>query len=156
MPTLLGEVTILLVEDSKVDAELIAEALKDSQLPHRLDLARDGQEALDLLQGQEERPHLVLLDLNLPKVSGLEVLKAMRRDPKLRIVPVIVLTNSHYQEDVARCYANYCNAYIRKPLGYDGLATTIQQTSDFWFKTATLPGAYVTAPPNSLAPSKKK
>ena len=99
----LGEVTILLVEDSKVDAELIAEALKDSNLPHHLDLARDGQEALDLLRSREERPHLVLLDLNLPKIGGLDVLKTMRRDPKLRIIPVIVLSNSQYQEDVARC-----------------------------------------------------
>lgn len=144
--TLLGEVDILLVEDSKVDAELIAEALKDSQLPHRLDLAQDGEEALNLLQAREERPHLVLLDLNLPKVSGVEVLTQMRQDPDLCIVPVIILTNSQSQDDVAKCYAARCNAYIRKPLGYGKLASTIKTTGEFWFKTATIP---LTLPPPS-------
>jgi len=152
----LGEVDILLVEDSLVDAELITEALIDSALAHRLEYAHDGQEALNILQSRQDRPHLVLLDLNLPKVSGVEVLKTMRRDPKLRVVPVIILTNSQSQDDVARCYANFCNAYVRKPLGFDKLAEVVKKMSEFWFKTATLPRSYVSLPPSSLVPPSKK
>ena len=94
----------------------------------------------------------MLLDLNLPKITGVEVLKTIRRDPKLRVVPVVILTNSRSQDDIIRCYANFCNAYIRKPIGYDGLASTIQQTGDFWFKPVSLPNEVVSAPPTSLPP----
>lgn len=132
------EVVILLVEDSQTDRELIAEALKDTKLCHRLRVAVDGQEAIDFLQ-TKRRPDLILLDLNLPKKSGLEVLKTMKQDPKLRSIPVIVLTNSTAPADVRNCYESCANAYIRKPLGFDGFVNAFKLVSQFWFRLATLP-----------------
>lgn len=131
------EVTILLVEDSQTDRELISEALKDTKLKHRLHLAVDGEEALQFLQS--ERPDLILLDLNLPKKSGLDVLKTMKQDPTLRAIPVIILTNSTAPADVESCYASCANAYIRKPLGFDGFVDVFRTISRFWFQVATLP-----------------
>ncbi len=133
-----GEADILLVEDNRTDAELIAEALKDSGLSLRLDIITDGAEALRALKTEPEKPHLVLLDLNLPKKSGLDVLRAMKRSPKLSLIPVIILTNSKSKEDVNQCYRAHCNAYIRKPIGFDALLATIESTIRFWLRTATL------------------
>lgn len=148
----MNEVAILLIEDNKRDAELIAEALKESQVPHRLTLAVDGEEALRLLRGTDQ-PHLVLLDLNLPKVSGVDVLRAIRQDPILRLTPVIILTNSRSEDDVETCYAACCNAYVRKPLGFDRITKMMDATAQFWFGAATLPRPYSTLPPMSLPPS---
>ncbi len=131
------EVEIMLVEDSAVDADLISEALKDAHLPHTLIVVQDGETALRLLS--ERLPQLVLLDLNIPKVGGLEILQTMRSDPLLRVVPVIVLTNSQSQDDVVHCYTNFANAYVRKPIGFEDLTAAIRSTSDFWFRTVTLP-----------------
>lgn len=133
------KVHILLVEDSLIDADLIAEAFEDAQFPHSLTSVQDGEAALQVLSQVAFPPHLVIMDLNLPKLSGVEVLKAMRSDPSLRTVPVIMLTNSQSQDDVLQCYANFCNAYIRKPIGFTDLAAAIKATGDFWFRTATLP-----------------
>lgn len=152
----MSEVDILLIEDSRVDAQLVAEALKDAGILHRLDLVSDGEEALRHLRERERRPDLVLLDLNLPKVHGLEVLKAIKADPLLRVIPVIVLTNSTAPDDVAACYANFANAYIRKPIGFDGLTATISITGQFWFKTVVLPGNHTTVQKLSLPPTSKR
>jgi two-component system, chemotaxis family, response regulator Rcp1 len=149
------EVNILLVEDNRTDAELIAEALKDSQIQHHLELASDGEQAMEYLYREDYKPHLVLLDLNLPKKSGLEVLKEIRRDPFLRPTPVIILTNSRSQDDVVRSYSSFCNAYIRKPLGFEGLLATIRSTGRFWFGTATLPGLTEPMDPKSNPPSSR-
>ncbi len=145
------EVDILLIEDSRVDADLIAEALKDAGIPHRLDLASDGEAALQNLRQRQSRPDIVLLDLNLPKVPGIEVLKAIKRDPHLRVIPVIILTNSTAPNDVLLCYTHHANAYIRKPVGFDDLATAMTAMGLFWFRTAVLPGQYA-AMQNSLPP----
>ena len=147
-----GEVDILLVEDSRVDAELIVEALKDAGIPHRLDLVYNGEEALRNLRTREVRPDIVLLDLNLPKVPGIEVLKAIKQDPNLRVIPVIILTNSTSPDDVTRCYSHFANAYIRKPIGFDGLTATISITGQFWFQTACLPQSYISVPRVSVPP----
>ena len=96
-----GEVDILLVEDNRTDAELIAEALKEADLPHRLDLATDGVEAIEVLAGPE-KPHLILLDLNLPKKSGLDVLREIKQDATLCSIPVVILTNSK-----SKCFSNF-------------------------------------------------
>ena len=144
------KVDILLVEDNKRDAELIAEALKESLTPHTLTLATDGEEALRILQ--QFQPHVVFLDLNLPRVSGLDVLRQIRQSPALRSLPVIILTNSRSQEDVQTCYDEFCNAYIRKPLGFDRITEVLTATSAFWFKVATLPKPFpilVSLPPSS-------
>src|SRR5438105_11975592 len=109
------EVDILLIEDNRVDAQLIAEALKDANISHRLDLATDGEAGIANLRSRGSRPDLILLDLNLPKLHGIEVLKAIKTDPMFRMIPVIVLSNSTTPGDVEACYNNHANAYVRKP-----------------------------------------
>jgi two-component system, chemotaxis family, response regulator Rcp1 len=135
------EARILLIEDTASDAELIQEAFKESHFSYRLDLATDGEEALRILRAQDEKPHLVLLDLNLPKKNGLDVLKDIRRDsdPLLMTVPVVILTNSKSRKDVLRAYTHGCNAYVHKPINFDRLVSILQVTSQFWFDCATVP-----------------
>lgn len=143
---------ILLVEDN--DAELMTEVVKEALvgIPHQLNLVVNGEQALQRLRTHDCHPDLVLLDLNLPMMSGTEVLATMKKDPKLRVIPVIILTNSQSPEDVTRCYANYANAYIRKQIGFDAMAATIQVTGQFWFKTATLPVPYQAVPVSTSTP----
>ena len=138
------EVNILLVEDSHQDAMLIKEALFDTGIGHSLQTATNGEDALQILYSAEFRPNIVFLDLNLPKMSGMEVLKEMKRDSGLRPIPVIILTNSMSEDDVIMAYANHCNAYVRKPLGFDKLLTTLNFICRFWFDTATLPKHRIT------------
>jgi len=133
-----GEVHILLVEDSSTDAELIAEALKDTKLPHRLELATDGTTALEVL-AKGIKPHLILLDLNLPKKSGLEVLREIRQSNSLCTIPVIILTNSHSKSDVIQCYESFCTTYLRKPLHFEDWVATLNCLSHFLLRVATLP-----------------
>lgn len=135
----MSEVNILLVEDNSNDARLVREALKDSRIEHVLEVVTDGDAAMQLLYSADFRPHIILLDLNLPKKTGIEVLKEIKRDSSLRPIPVIVLTNSRSEDDVVLAYASYCNAYVRKPLGFDGLLDTINRIGQFWFVSATLP-----------------
>ncbi len=143
---------ILLVEDT--DAELMEEVIKEAfvEIPHELHLVVNGEQALNRLQAEEIRPDLVLLDLNLPGVSGLEVLSMMKRDPQLRVIPVVILTNSQSPEDVNRCYSAYANAYVRKQIGFDAMTRTINTTGQFWFRTATLPVAAQTSISTSTPP----
>jgi CheY-like chemotaxis protein len=144
---------IFLIEDSITDAELITEALKDSQVSHQLKLASDGEEALAYLQGRRRNPHLILLDLNLPKMNGIELLQIVRANPKLRAIPIIILTNSDNQDDVLAAYSKGCNAYVRKPLGYSELVETFELIGRFWFNIVSLP---VSVPPKaSKAPAKR-
>jgi CheY-like chemotaxis protein len=145
------EVNILLVEDNSQDARLVREALKDSKLDHVLEVATDGEAAMQVLYSAEFRPHIILLDLNLPKKSGIEVLKEIKKDSSLRPIPVIVLTNSRSEDDVVLAYASHCNAYVRKPLGFDGLLDALNRIGQFWLDCATLPKQ--TAPDLSVPPS---
>jgi CheY-like chemotaxis protein len=121
-----------------------------------LDLVTDGEAALLNLRQRAERPDLVLLDLNLPKTPGIEVLKAIKHDPLLRVVPVVILTNSAAPNDVLLCYTHHANAYIRKPVGFDDLARVMTTMSLFWFKTAVLPGQYAAMHQTSLPPPPKR
>jgi len=143
----MDEVAILLVEDSHSDVELIKEALKETGFSYRLHLASNGEEALAFLARSNDRPHLILLDLNLPKVSGIEVLKTLKQDPVLKVIPIIILTNSTSQDDLMECYEQYANAYVRKPIGYDRLSEVIRNTWRFWVDHAVLP--QVGPPPSS-------
>lgn len=145
------EVHILLVEDNRRDAALVQEALKESSVPYVVQHAIDGEAALKILYTAEIKPQLVLLDLNLPRKGGLEVLKEIKRDSTLRPIPVVVLTNSRSEDDVVLAYASYCNAYVRKPLGYSDLLVTMDRLSQFWFSCATLPRQ--PAPDLSVPPS---
>lgn len=133
---------VLLVEDSLEDLELISRALKKSGLGSRQHIARDGAEALDFLLGEGSRAHsgmkpqprLVLLDLKLPKVNGVEVLQRLKQDERTRHIPVVVLTSSLEHVDVAQCYALGVNSYLVKSMDYEGLSMAVQATARYWLR----------------------
>jgi two-component system response regulator len=132
--------TILLVEDNPSDEKLTLRALKKAGIAHPIAVARDGAEALDFLfargayasRGDVATPGIVLLDLSLPRVGGLEVLAALRADPRTRTVPVIILTASAEEEDIARGYALGCNAYVRKPVEFAEFVEAARVLGLFW------------------------
>ena len=133
-------VEILLVEDNPRDAELTLRGLKTHHLANHLVHVRDGQEALDWLFGTgpyagrdtNHRPKIVLLDLKLPKVDGLEVLRAIRADERTRLIPVVVLTSSRQEEDVVTSYALGVNSYIVKPVDFEKFSTAVEKTGHYW------------------------
>lgn len=134
---------ILLVEDINADAILLREALIDAGLGGDLVVAGSGRDALDLLQAGQTLPQLVLLDLDLPGVSGRKVLEDIRADPRLAALPVVVLSTSNSPADVAFAYSHNANAYVRKPNGFEALSAVARSIRDFWTRAATLPSPYV-------------
>ncbi len=131
--------TILLVEDNANDVELTLAALQDSNVSNAVDVARDGAEALDYLHRRgpwsgrtSEAPVVVLLDLKMPKVDGLEVLREMKATPALRHVPVVMLTSSREESDLVRSYALGANAYVVKPVDFQKFFESVQQLGVFW------------------------
>ena len=133
------EVELLLVEDSSLDAELTLRALKAGGLANKLLWVKDGQEALDFLfrQGQyasrsESVPRLVLLDLKMPRVDGIEVLKAIKADDKTRRIPVVVMTSSQEERDVAQSYDLGVNSYVVKPVDFNALTELARQAGYYW------------------------
>ena len=136
---------ILLVEDNPDDEELTLRAFRLAQLANRVVVARDGQEALDVLFDRSDRPlpSVTLLDLNLPKVGGLEILERVRSDPRTSHLPVIILTSSRQQEDVLRSYDLRANAYVRKPVAFDEFAEAIRVLGRFWLVVNESPPARV-------------
>jgi CheY-like chemotaxis protein len=130
---------ILLVEDNKADALLIQEALRQVTSGHVVDHVDDGERALAHLRGGGQRPDLVLLDLNLPRLDGREVLTAMKGDPDLRAIPVIVLSTSSSPGDVADCYARHANSYLVKPMHLEELGAVMRAIDCFWLRLARLP-----------------
>jgi chemotaxis family two-component system response regulator Rcp1 len=137
---------ILLVEDSPSDVRLVREALKDTPVPVQLTVARDGVEATDYLHQTElgfcTRPDLVLLDLNLPRKNGREVLAEVKGSPNLKQIPVLVMTSSRSDEDVAAAYALNANCFITKPGDLDEYQSVVKAIEEFWFLTATLPDSF--------------
>lgn len=135
---------ILLIEDSKADARLVQEVLKSSSVSHELRVVRDGLAAMDYLrQGADyadaPRPHLIVLDLNLPKKDGREVLAEIKSDPDLKRIPVVVLTTSHHEEDITTSYELHVNCYITKSRNLKDLFKLVQGIESFWLETVTLP-----------------
>lgn len=136
---------ILLVEDNKGDVRLLREAFRETSATTEIEVAEDGELALALLRRDgphaegRARPHLILLDLNLPKVDGKQVLFAVKNDPELRTIPVVVLSSSRSREDVMGSYANHANCYIRKPSSFDGFISVARGIQEFWLKLACLP-----------------
>jgi two-component system response regulator len=132
--------TILLVEDNSSDADLTRRALFKGHISNDLVVAEDGQEALDYLRGEgayagrniAETPAVILLDLKLPKVPGLEVLRAIRTDPRLRRVPVVILTSSREEEDVGAGYDLGVNSYVRKPVDFKEFQVAIENLGLYW------------------------
>lgn len=134
---------ILLVEDNPGDIRLTQEALLESSLDIKMDIATDGEMALDFLFKRGnftnvEKPDLILLDLNLPKKNGLEVLKEIKADTTLKKTPVIVLTTSDAEYDISNAYDNHANCYILKPVDFDDFAHIIKLIETFWFNTVQL------------------
>jgi len=139
----LNAISILLVEDNPDDVEITRRALEKGRVRNELIVARDGQEALDILfaakNGEARCPGLILLDLNLPKVDGREVLEKIKTDPKLKRIPVVILTVSNQDKDVARCYDAGVNTYITKPIQFDDFLRAVATIDEYWVVTATLP-----------------
>lgn len=131
---------ILLVEDDPNDVELALIALRKNQLHERIQVARDGEEALDFLfhrgahlgSRSQPPPRLVLLDLKLPKVTGLEVLKELKGDPRTRPIPVAVMTSSRQQQDMIECYQLGANSYIQKPIDFERFQRAINDLGYYW------------------------
>jgi two-component system response regulator len=133
------DVEILLVEDNPHDLELTLHALRQNNIANQIDVVRDGEEALDYLfhrgsysDYEKGRPRIVLLDLKLPKVDGLEVLKAMKSDPSTRRVPVVILTASREERDVVSSYDLGANSYIVKPVDFDKFVDAVRQIGMYW------------------------
>ena len=135
---------ILLIEDNPGDVRLAQEAFKEGNINVNLDVAMDGIEALKFLRKSGSHTHaytpdLVLLDLNLPKKDGREVLSEMKADPVLKSIPVVVLTTSNAEQDIINSYNLHVNCYINKPVDFEKFFDIIQKIEEFWFKTAILP-----------------
>ena len=136
---------LLIIEDNPGDVRLLQEAFDELQANVKIRVAKDGAEGIEVLISNQEaksswRPDLILLDLNLPKISGHDVLAQIKSDPHTRWIPVIVLTSSKAESDVRRAYESHANAYLRKPSTLDGLMAAAQDVKNFWMETATLPG----------------
>lgn len=132
-------INILLVEDNPDDVELTLHALEKNNIANPIKVIRDGQEALDYLfykgkyqKSEHELPNLILLDLKLPKVDGIDVLKAVKGDRKTKLIPVVVLTSSKEESDIVRSYDLGVNSYIRKPVDFDQFVETVKQIGFYW------------------------
>lgn len=137
-------VQILLVEDNPGDVRLTIEALKEAKVLNKLTVVKDGIEALSLLRGQgqyagDTRPDLILLDLNLPRKDGREVLAEIKGDDNLKHIPVVILTTSQDEQDVLKSYNLYANCYITKPVDLDQFITVVKSIEDFWLGIVVLP-----------------
>ena len=141
---LMRPIEILLIEDSPGDVRLTQEALKDAKVRNNLFVVDDGEEALALLHRQgaydgSPRPDLILLDLNLPRKDGREVLTEIKDDPQLRRIPVVVLTSSRAEEDILKSYDMHANAYITKPVDLDQFLKVVRSIEEFWLTVVVLP-----------------
>lgn len=143
-PTNIRPVEILLVEDSPSDADLAMETLGESKIVNNLHIVEDGIAALEFLHRKGKysnvpRPDVILLDLNLPKKSGLEVLTDIKSDPQLMRIPVVVLTTSSAEEDILKSYSLHANCYITKPVDFEQFTKVVRLIEDFWLAVVKLP-----------------
>lgn len=139
-------ITILLVEDNLGDVRLTREALKEGKIRNTLYDVNDGVEALEFLHQTGKykeaiRPDLILLDINLPKKSGLEVLAEIKADPSMKRIPVVILTTSEAEQDILRSYNHHANAYVTKPVDLDQFMVVVKSIEDFWLEIVKLPPA---------------
>jgi CheY-like chemotaxis protein len=144
MSDVLGPIDILLVEDDAGDVLMTKEAFEHHKIRNSLHVASDGVEALQFLRAEEPhqdapRPGLILLDLNLPRKDGREVLAEIKETPELRSIPVVVLTTSEAEEDILRSYDLHANAYVTKPVDFDRFTEVVRQIDDFFVTVVRLP-----------------
>ena len=137
-------IEILLVEDNEGEARLVQEAMRDAKMRNHMHMVEDGVEAMEFLRrqgrfGDAPRPDLVLLDLNLPRKDGRQVLAEMKTDPMLKRIPVVVLTTSNAEQDVLSAYDLHANCYVTKPVDFDKFMYVVRQIDEFWVKVVTLP-----------------
>lgn len=137
-------INILIVDDSADDVEFTLAALEGTKLANNITVVTDGVEAMEYLRREGKytnasKPSLVLLDLNMPRKDGREVLSEMKADPELRQIPVVILTTSQAEEDIVRSYDLHANCYISKPVDLQGLAKIVKSIDDFWFGVVRLP-----------------
>ncbi len=136
-------VEIMLVEDNPGDVRLTREALRDARIENTLTVVSDGESAIALLRerlaSRQPRPMLVLLDLNLPRRDGRQVLAELKADPQLCVIPVVVLTSSAAEQDVLESYRHHANAYVTKPVDIDGFLQAIRSIEGFWLSVVRLP-----------------
>lgn len=137
-------IEVLLVEDNPGDVRLTREALRDGKVHNNLSVAPDGVEALAFLRregkyAEAPRPDVILLDLNLPRKDGREVLEEIKGDPALRNIPVVILTSSEAERDIAQAYALHANCYVTKPVDLDQFIHVVRSIEDFWFSIVKLP-----------------
>jgi CheY-like chemotaxis protein len=139
-------IEILLVEDSAADVGLTVEAFRDAKIQNRMSVVEDGVEAMAFLRregshARAPRPDLILLDLNLPRKDGRQVLKEIKDEPTLRNIPVVVLTTSKGEEDVLRAYDLHANCYVKKPVDFNRFMEVVKSIESFWLTVVTLPVA---------------
>jgi len=137
-------VEILLVEDNPADARLVVEVFKDFKIKNNIHIVEDGITAMEFLYKKEnyenaQRPDIILLDLNLPRKDGREVLKEIKEDQGLRCIPVVILTTSSASEDITKTYSNHANCYITKPVDFDQFLKVVQSIESFWLTVVELP-----------------
>ena len=133
-------IDILLVEDNPADIRLTQEVFRDCKMANRMQVARDGLEAMELLRQESGvTPDLILLDLNMPRMDGREVLDELKKDQRLKTIPVIVLTTSDAEQDILRSYQLGTNAYITKPVDLDQFVRVVKSIEDFWLAVVKLP-----------------
>jgi len=135
---------LLLVEDNQGDVRLVREALRESEMEFQVRVAGNGQDALRLLGFEKETkseslPDVILLDLNLPRLSGRELLKILKQNPLYRKIPVLIFSSSQNEDDIEFCYQSRANCYISKPTGFDEYIQVIHKILEFWFESVTLP-----------------
>ncbi len=137
-------IEILMVEDSPADVELAKEAFEEGKILNNFHYVTDGEKALDYLYRRNAyvnavRPDIIILDINLPKVNGLDVLKEIKTNVDLKEIPVVMLTTSGNQDDINSSYKNYANSYIRKPIGLEKFIQALAVFEEFWFQIVKLP-----------------
>jgi CheY-like chemotaxis protein len=140
----MAEIQILLVEDNEGDILLTLEAFKEMTVKSNIAVVKDGEEAIEFLKKQgkytdSSMPNLILLDINMPKLNGIEVLDFIKKDGNLKKIPVVMLTTSSSESDISECYDKFANCFITKPLDFGKFLNVVEAIESFWFTTAQLP-----------------
>ncbi|PRP66215.1 response regulator [Nonlabens agnitus] len=138
--TLNNKLRVLLIEDDTIEVMKLKRAIAKLEMPHEIVEAKNGEEALDILRNRDSLPDLILLDLNMPRINGLEFLKILKNDEVMRFLPVVILTTSSNRKDMLECYKEGVAGYILKPLKYDDYVEKISTTLNYWSSNELIKG----------------